>query len=301
LPEGEVFLDKNLGKRRKIFIIIYGLFFFFVSAAALEAATVRINPTKVRLIIPAGGAKTGNIEVDNPSDESIIVKSYLEDWFYTSQHNGTKNFFPAGTTSLSCSDWITTSLSEFVIPPFAKQTIQYTVRVPEEASGGHYAVLFFESLLAKPDITDTAQLGVVVRIGALFYIETKGTTKREAEIANLTLKRESPDGPLKMSLDFKNTGNVDITCAGTFHIMDNQGMIFSRGELDNVYLFPKETAKLTSSWKGALSKGQYSLVVTIDIGKALEEAQLGRGPVIIKEVDLEIGGRGEVLRIGELR
>ncbi|KPK97309.1 MAG: hypothetical protein AMJ95_09675 [Omnitrophica WOR_2 bacterium SM23_72] len=288
-----------IGKR--ILFAILGISSFFVFAQGLEAATVRINPTKIRLIIPPGSTKTGTIEVENPSEDSIIVKSYLEDWAYTPLHDGTKNFFPAATTALSASHWITASLNEFVVPTFGKQTIHYTIRVPENASGGHYAALFFESLLSEPEIKDATQLGVVVRIAALFYIEAEGTIQRTAEISNLTLERSSSSEPLKMNADLKNSGNVDITAAGTFHIMDNQGMIFSRGELGNVYLFPGESAKLTSSWKDPLSRGKYNLVMTIDIGKALEEAKLGRGPVIIKEAELEIGGRGEVIRVGALR
>ncbi|MFH1458667.1 MAG: hypothetical protein ABIG31_05880 [Candidatus Omnitrophota bacterium] len=282
-------------------LIVFGVLFVFVFAAGGQAATVRINPTKVRLIIPPGGSQTGTIEVDNPSEGSIVVKSYLEDWTYTSLHDGTKNFFPARSTALSCSDWITVSLNEFVVPAFSRQAIHYTVRVPQDARGGHYAALFFESLLSKPGIGDTAELGVVVRIGALFYIEAEGSAQRAAEISNFSLERRSNSEPLKISADFQNTGSVDITAAGTFHIMDDQGMIFARGELDKVYLFPKETAKFASSWKGSFSKGKYNLVITIDIGKALEEAKLGRGPVITKEAELEIGGEGEVLRVGELK
>ncbi|KPK98981.1 MAG: hypothetical protein AMJ95_01625 [Omnitrophica WOR_2 bacterium SM23_72] len=287
--------------RTRVLFTFFSVLSFFVFTQGLEAATVRINPTKIRLIIPPGGTKTGTIEVENPSEDSIIVKSYLEDWAYTPLHDGTKNFFPAGTTALSCSDWITASLSEFVIPAFNKQTIHYTIRVPEDAKGAHFAALFFESLLSEPDVKDATQLGVIVRIGALFYIEAEGATQRAAEISNLSLERSSNNEPLKMSADLKNLGNVDITAAGTFHIMDDQGMIFSRGELGNVYLFPGESAKLTSSRKDSLSRGKYNLVLTIDIGKALEEAKLGRGPVIIKEAELEIGGRGEVIKVGALR
>lgn len=294
-------MSKNLRRRKAAFLVVGSFFCFFIFCAVAQAATVRINPTKIRLIIPAGGSKNGSIEVDNPSEESIIVKTYLQDWSYTPAYDGTKNFFPAGATVFSCSDWITTSLSEFVIPAFGKQTVNYSVRVPPDAEGGHYAVLFFESLLSEPEVKESAQLGVIVRIGTLFYIEPEGSIKRSAEIEKFSLKRRASDNSLEISLDLKNTGNVDITCAGTFHIMDRRGMILARGELENIYLFPQDKTKLNAYWSGALSKGKYSLVITIDIGKALEEARLGRGPVIIKEAEIEIGDNGEVLRIGELK
>jgi hypothetical protein len=282
---------------KRLFCILSLLAF----ATVAEAATVRINPTKIRLIIPPGESRSGTIEVDNPSDESIIVKSYLEDWAYTPKHDGTKSFYPAGTTSFSAGNWVSISLNEFVIPAFGRQSVNFTVRVPEDASGGHYAVLFFESLLAKPTLKENAELGVIVRIGSLFYIEPEGKARRAAEISDFSLKQSSGRSALEMELALKNAGSVDLMCAGTFHIMDRQGMIFARKELGNIYLFPQDEAKLNATWEGSLSKGKYSLVITIDIGKAQEEAKLGRGPVIIKEAELEIGGGGEVVRVGELK
>ncbi|MCX5701785.1 MAG: hypothetical protein NTW64_02245, partial [Candidatus Omnitrophica bacterium] len=69
---------------------------------------------------------------------------------------------------------------------------------------------------------------------------------------------------------------------------------------NNVYTFPQDEAKLTTTWKEPLPEGAYDLVLTLDIGKALEEAGLGRGPVITKEAEIEIGKKGEVVRVGRL-
>ncbi len=283
------------------FLLLFFSVFCFLSPAQVEAAGVRLNPTKVRLIIPPGESRSGVIEVENPSEESFIVKAYLQDWVYTALHNGTKQFLPPGTTFLSCSDWIGISLSEFVIPAYGKQKINYTVKVPVEAEGGHYAVLFFESLLQETKVKKFTDLSVVIRIGTLFYIEPEGTIKRWAEVKNLTLENRRKDKSLGVKLDFSNTGNVDIICKGTFHLMDKLGMVAARGEFNDVYSLPQDNAKLTAVWKELLSKGKYDLIITADIGKSREEAGLGRGPVITKEVEIEIGDEGQAVRVGELK
>ncbi len=275
--------------------------FCFLNPAQVEASGVRINPTKVRLIIPQGESRSGIIEVENPSEESFVVKAYLQDWVYTSLQNGTKEFFPPGTTPFSCSDWISVSLSEFVIPAYGSQKINYTVKVPPGAEGGHYAVLFFESLLQETKVKRFTDLGVIVRIGALFYIEPETTIKRWAEVKNLMLENKQKDKTLGVKLDFSNTGNVDITCRGTFALMDKLGMVAARGEFNDVYSLPRDKAKLTAVWKEPLPKGKYDLILTFDIGKSLEEAGLGRGPVITKEAEIEIGDDGQAVRVGELK
>jgi len=289
-------LNKHFAKISLFFLIFLFVYGFTLS----EAATLRINPTKVRLIIIPGESKSGVIEVENPSGEAITVKAYLQDWKYTSVHDGTKEFSASGVTPLSCSDWVTVSLPEFVLTRYGKQKLNYTVKVPKDAKGGHYAVLFFESLLGKPELKENAALGVVVRIGALFYIEPEGSIERLAEVSNFSVQTLK-DKPLHINLDLKDTGNVDITCKGTYHIIDKQGMVVARGDFNDIYTFPGETAKLTAVWKYAIAKGKYDLIMTFDIGKALEEAGLGRGPVITKESTLEVGDNGQVLKFGGLK
>ncbi|MBU1090540.1 MAG: hypothetical protein KKC42_01675, partial [Candidatus Omnitrophica bacterium] len=106
---------------------------------------------------------------------------------------------------------------------------------------------------------------------------------------------------LVVSLDFKNTGNVDLTAGGSFDIIDKDGMVFARGELNDVYTFGGGEAKLIGSWSLSLERGRYDLILTIDLGKALAETNTGKGPVIVREAELEIGRKGEVIKVGDLR
>ena len=85
------------------------------------------------------------------------------------------------------------------------------------------------------------------------------------------------------------------------HIIDKKGVVYARGEFNNVYTFAGEKARFSALWKERLTQGKYDLVFTIDIGKALEEVELGKGPIITKEATLEIDGEGGIAAIGELK
>lgn len=285
-----------------LFILFYCLvssYFSFTYAAGI----IELNQPKIRLSILPGSSKSGVIEVKNPNPEPKVVKVYLEDWFYTTGGDGSKIFKPTGTSELSASDWISFVPSEFNIPAYGVQYVNYMVRVPFNVTGGHYSILFFEVGLSKPGEIGNGEAGIslAVRLATLFYIEPEGTIRRNVQLENLSLVRKSKDKPLEIDVDFKNTGNVDITAGGSFHIMDNEGVIYARGEFNDVYTFPGDTAKLTTTWKEPIPKGKYDLVLTVDIGKAQEEAGLGRGPVIVKEAEVEFGNNGEVVRVGELK
>jgi hypothetical protein len=232
------------------------------------------------------------------------MRVYLSDWDYLPPADGTKEFLPISSTPLSSAAWISFSPAEFTLPPFSKQKIDYSVKVPTGASGGYYAALFFESIFAKAQPAKEgmqAGMNLVIRIATLFYVDVEGTVKRTALIDNLLFKKDAQNAQYSILLDFRNTGNVDISAGGTFHIMDDKGMVIARGELNDVHTFPAAGAKLAATLKDSLPEGKYDLVFTIDLGKALEEANMGRGPVITKEAEISIGENGKILNIGQLK
>lgn len=287
---------------RKIFCVF--IILFFIPCQIYAFKVVQLDQPKIRLVVPAGGSKSGRIEVKNNSPEPKEVKVVIEDWSYENTLDGSKNFFSAGTISRSCAPWINYAPSEFTVPPFGKEYVNYVVRVPEEAKGGYYAGLFFESLMGRPTEEKTDAMVVVpvtVSVGSLFYIEVQGTINRAAQLENLSLERKSKDKPLLINLDFKNTGNVDITAAGNFNLIDKQGVVYARGEFNQTYTLPGDTAKFSARWKESIPKGKYDLIITLNLGKALEELGMGRGPVVIKEAEIEVGDNGEVVRVGELK
>lgn len=294
--------------RRLIIIFLYLLFIVFIPLR-LEAVnlTFRVEPSKIRLSIPAGSSQAGTIRVYSQSGDKIEIKVYMEDWLYTKIQDGSKDFFPAKTTPFSCADWITFNPSEFIIPPYGVQNINYVVRVPADAQGGRFAVMFFETVFLRgledleypqaEEVRSGATLNI--RLGVLFYTDVKDRAKLLAELSNFSVLKDPKNNYLLISTDFKNVGNTDIGAGGTFHIMDNEGVVYARGEFKNIYTLPGDGAKLTATWKETLPKGKYDLVLTLDLGKYREE--IGRGTILVKEAKIEIGDNGEVVRVGALK
>lgn len=292
-------------------ILVFSLFFSWValfshcSAAPTAANIPYISKSKIRAILAPGKQAFGEIMVENPTADEKIMHIYLEDWYYLSGGGGAKEFLPAGTLPSSCVSWINFSPADFIVPPFGKQRVSYSLKVPEGQSGAHYAVMFFETKIGNmPSGANTkehdAGIDLKARIAALFYIEVEGATKRTASVDNLEVVCDS-SSKLTISMDFTNTGNADITAVGTFHIMDKGGMVYARGEFNKIYTFPNDKAKLIASWNKPIPRGKYDLVITLDLGKAAQESGLvGKGPVITKEVNLEIGSKGEVIKAQEL-
>ncbi len=286
------------------------IFFLLVVASRAEGIGFNLDRAKVRHSIPPGGSEGGQITVENVSTSTLSLRVYAEDWAYGPDQDGSKNFYPAGTSPYSAANWITFSPSEFVLTPFSKKKVNYLVKVPPEASGGHYAVLFFEALTEKTDILlegdeqrqRRAGIDVAVRLGSLFYIETKGKSKRSGSLSDFSVTGDGPGEPLRFSLKVQNTGDLDITAGGTYHLMDGRGVIHARGEFSDVFTLPGDEGFLRSEWKKPLPPGSYDVIMTVNLGKAQEEwRNFGRGPVMAREATLVIGQDGAVKSASQLR
>jgi len=293
---------------KKYWLVLLVVFFLLPlkGHGAEGGLSFRVEESKVRLIIPPGGSQAGSIRVYSQSGDKIKISVYFEDWSYAKTQDGSKTFHSANSTQNSCADWISYSPSEFVLPPYGSQTVNYVTRVPKEATGAHYAVLFFEtSFLSQMDdsgVADEIRAGTSlnVRLGSLFYIEAKGTVSRASELTNFFVTKND-SGDLNISFDFKNTGNADITATATYDLINESGLVYARGQFNNVYTFPGDEAKMSGVWKDKVPKGKYDLIITLDLGKVLEEANLGRGPVIVKEAGIDVGDNGEILKVGDLK
>jgi hypothetical protein len=288
-------------KKPKGIFFIYAILVFLCLHSSAEAFSLRTNQSKIRLITPPGGAQTGVIEVENPSDTTLIVKVSIEDWKYTASHDGSKEFYPPGSTRFSCADWISFFPSQFILTPFSKQRVNYTAKTPAEFQEGRFAVMFFESTGQEAAKSESVGMNLLIRIGTLFYLEPSGLTKRQGTLSKFSCFRKPEDSSLMITFDFTNTGNIDITTSATFNIIDNKGVVHARGAFNDAYTFQGETALLSAKWSESIPAGTYTLIITLDLGKALSELGLGRGPVIVKEAQIEIGSNGQVLNIGELK
>lgn len=266
-----------MNAKRKALFYILSILFLNALCVPLSWAGLRIDKPKIRITVAAGSYDSGEIKVDNTGKESLSVKVYLEDWIYEQQDGG-KVFAPKGTQALSSSNWITFYPADFKVPAGGTQIVRYTVSVPEGVKGGHFSVMFFET--AGDDIDQPTGEGVNVRVkvlnrlGSLFYVEPQGTMQKTAELKNLAVDQKLND--FIVTADFINTGNTDITASGTFNVIDKEGFVYCRGEIDEVYTLPQDKAALRSVVSSTtLKPGAYDLLVTLDFqngGSLVQEA-----------------------------
>ena len=258
------------------------------------AFQARINKPVVEESLVPGQAASGTIEVENQGEGPLIVDVYLQDWEYLEGGSGDKLFSAPGTSPWSASNWINYYPKKLELPGHGKGFVEYTIQVPSGAVGGHYAVLFFESMLgaaAKNEQGVTVQY--TGRLGSLFEIESAGSVERAGAISRFTLGRPDEDRPLSLSYTFNNTGNVAIRPKAYFNITDGTGRYFGRGEFKPLYTFPGRSGSTATEWTGALAPGEYTVLLTVSLGGTTSDVlvaeqplQVMRGGLVIEQVTL---------------
>lgn len=244
-------------------------------------AQVVPDKREIKLVINPGQETKGSLNLENLSDRDETIKAYFEDFIYSAPYAGIKKFHPLGTLKRTCGKWISIFPENFILPAKTKQQVSYTIKIPKEAKGGYYALLFFERGSAEP--AGEKGIGLVVRTGVSFFLETFDAT-RKGEIKEIIAEKGAISGTLL------NSGNVALISQGTFNIIDKKGMIFDRGNIKKFYLPEQEQAKFTVNVTDKLPVGSFTLVINFD---------LEGGKPIIKEVDFskDKAGNLKILKI----
>jgi hypothetical protein len=241
----------------------------------------RINRPVVEETVAPGQTVSGTIEVENQGEEPLRLDLYLQDWEYLEGGSGEKLFSAPGSSPWSASSWISYYPQRLELPAHGKGLVDYTIRAPADASGGHYAVLFFESILARPpEDEEGVSVQYTGRLGSLFELEVAGTVKRTGEVAELAIGRPDEDRALTLGYTFLNTGNVAIRPKAYFNIVDQAGRYFGRGEFDRIYTFPGRSGSTTTEWTGGLAPGDYAVLLTVDLGG--NEIRVAEQPLSVK-------------------
>lgn len=263
-------------KRLFCFLFLCLLLSFTVNAFSFN---ISVDVPKVKLKVKEGEVVRGELAVRNPTQDEIKIKVYLEDFSYASPYDGTKKFFPPGSTEFSPAKWITFSPQEIALAPFGRKKVSYIVKVPSTVTGGYYAVLFFEtSLGAITSAEEGANILIVGRVGSLFFIEAEDSIKKVG-IEEITAEGNTVKG------EFHNLGNVIVISKGSFYVMDDTGRVFDRGKINDIYISPGDKALFSISLVNDISPGRYTLITTFD----LEE-----GDILVREIDFSKGKRGEI-------
>ena len=227
-------------------------------APAVWAFGFSVDPARVEVSVPAGKRRGQTLSVRNAkTDASVHLTVYVRDVIFLP--DGTHEFPPPNTTDWSCANWVDVIPKELDIPAKSSQDVRVSIAVPEGATGGHYAMIFFES---GPSYAEQG-IGVNFRVGALVEAIVPGTQQYAA-----SLKEFAATPPASFQAAIFNGGNVLIRPAGLLKIFDGSGKKIRQvpSNPNNLGVLPNTLRSFPIQLDEPLPAGSYEAKIEVDYG-----------------------------------
>ncbi|MBI2093655.1 MAG: hypothetical protein HYT88_02915 [Candidatus Omnitrophica bacterium] len=244
---------------KRIFQGVAVLSFLLGCISVAEAFTFSVQPVRLELTAPVGKRRGQSITVDNSrANKPVHLKIYVQDVVYLP--DGTHDFPPPGSTTWSCASFLQVNPTELDIPAGKVASVRISALPPEGTTGGHYAIVFFES---SPSYAEGSGVGVNFRIGALVEIIVPGTEVRQAKLANISV-----ESPQNITVEIFNEGNVLLRPKGKLKISQTNGKRVAQVEFnqDRLGVLPNTLRKYAVTLEKPLGPGSYQLRAEIDQG-----------------------------------
>ena len=249
-------------KKNIIFLILFLVHLF----AGSVQAQLLLEEGKVKRTVSPGEKVADSLTLHNTTAVPVDVRAYLEDFEYVPPFNGSKKFYPAGTVKRTAANWISFQPKEVHVPPHTKKKINYTISVPEDASGGYYSVLFFEGMKQQKVTQGQVGLEIVSRVGSLFFLETQDRIK-QVSLQEGSVKDFMITGILK------NEGNINLVVQCLYYIIDADGIPADRGQTDNFYMPENASLDFSLKFSDELPSGSYIAVLTFDMEDGMSSVE----------------------------
>ena len=230
------------------------------------AMSISLDQPSLHLVTERGQTSRHKIKLTNNNPAPLTLKVYVQDWLYA--ENGTKEFLSAGTADYSCADWISLSASRITIPANSAQEFRFELRTPTNASGGHQAVIFFET----EDDLQAGGISYGARLGSLVYQKTRRHTLEALE--PIWLKAGQQNGKYVYELAFENAGDAWNSAQGRVTLI-RDGEVLAQAELEYKSMLPGQTVEYFGSFDVIVEADRVEVLYMLeDAGGSLQTGQL---------------------------
>ena len=229
-----------------------------------------VAPLRFEFQLEKGKSGTASINVNNNGDEPVSVKIYQND-FMVDQINQ-DIILPPGENKRGCAAWMSISPLTLDLGPKEQKKVRISLTVPEHARGTYWAFVFIEQASKPRPVMQSKQghnisINVKPRWGVRIHENVPGTEHKEGRITDINVTHQTPENPVKVSVEFENTGNTLLHCDGRVEIRDAEGKdietlkIGSKGRFG---VYPSGKRLVNGTLSRNLSPGDYIALAIVD-------------------------------------
>lgn len=221
---------------------------------------ITVTPATKKINVDAGGVIRGEMTVINTGDKSFEFSVYarpysVESGSYEPNYSDT----PERSRAYA---WVQFATTKGTLAPGKSQKISYTVTVPADtASGGHYSVLFAETV---PTESDSQVVIRNKRVGSILRLDVAGDIREEGSIESLNTPWLQFAAPIVTRATLHNSGNVDYEAEHEVTVQTILGReVFSTKRTSVVY--PDKPRMVEIAWDDPAWIGLYKVHHSVSV------------------------------------
>lgn len=172
----------------------------FFMQQSVGAISLRVAPLEYRTSLKQGEKKKGFIDVSNPSDQKVIVKTSAQA-FKQIDDQGTIQFFDEERIA----EGFMLDLDEFELGPKEAVRMYFLLDSTKLPSGDVFGAIFFTTNPTKA----TAGVGQAVKLGTILSVVNGTPGARQAAVTDLKVPFLHFNSDVQGSYSIKNTANPD--------------------------------------------------------------------------------------------
>ncbi len=246
---------------------VFGVAALCVGLAGIPSQALLISNIEFDLVLPRGASETLSFQVLNNEAEPLEIQINLADW--DRDITGENRFYPPGTLPRSLAPWLSVSPLRFDLAPNEQREIRFSIKVPSDIAGTHWAAIMVEAAPKQPQPQPPGTTIVVRRRFAVKVLETPpGTGTKDGRITLIDVRGLNPPN---IFIEFENRGTIHTPeVKGRIEIRDDKGAPLEKLEVESFPALPgaKRLLKVTSARKKGdlLPPGKYLILAILDYG-----------------------------------
>lgn len=262
------------------YILLTGALLSFIlsEAHAVLAQTNELPITMANarneVLVDPGESTRIQLRIYNGSDSPIAGNLKIVD-FIVDNNEGTPLFIEEpipNSNRFSASLWMSTPVNRIVIDAKSKTTIDVNINVPFDARpGGRYAALLFEvngSELQPQEITTTeSATQITPRVASLFSIRVIGDVNETALITDFSTPTLVESGPIPVSFEIANRGDIHIAPKGLVTVSDWFGRNLYQEKIPEFNIFPEVSRQYEEKIGEQFMIGRYKIKIAATYGE----------------------------------
>jgi len=236
-------------------VLIGVLSFTFVNkyVTAKDAGQgLTVSPPTQEATIDPGGTTTITAKLRNDGNSTLPIAVHIED--FTAQGSGGEIQLNANSP-YSIASWTKVSPSSFDLAPGEEQEVTATITAPKNAAGGHYGSFIFGVVPTKSTNNSAA---ISQEVASLFLIRVSGPVNEKLTLKSISAPNYSEFGPVPMTLDFVNDGNVHVKTFGIVNVRDMFGNKVADVVVTGTEIFPSAERQIQTQLNKRFLIGNYT-------------------------------------------